>query len=286
MSSRGSTTPIAPKNERDSTHKTGPAPLALIANSKPVEVFLTLIVFSIYAAVIAASVFPTVWFLVTLLPPILGPHVSAAPVAGAGSPVVAALLASAVVGAAFYVYLFGAAFVQSVCIRLLSLGLKPGKYPALSFTTLRWLIYGGITTISMRMLLPVIPVSFLINAYFRIVGCTIGRDVKINTPKISDAYLLTLEDGVVLGGGTDITCHLWENDHLILQPIVIGAGTLVGSNSYIAPGVTIGKRCVVGVFSYLRAGSRIPDNSVITSVGGVDTRTARDIERGRARTRP
>ena len=144
---------------------------------------------------------------------------------------------------------------------------------------------GIIGMVVMAVLLPVIPVSFLINAYFRIVGCRMGRNVKINSPTISDAYLLTLEDGVVIGGGTDITCHLWENDHLILQPIVIGAGTLIGSNSYLAPGVTIGKRCVVGVSSYLRAGSRVPDDSVITSVGGVDVRTARRIESQRARTR-
>ena len=273
------------QGEREAGNQRGSAALALIANSKPVEVILTLLVFSIYAAVIAASVFPTVWFLVTLLPPILGPHLAAVPAPDAGSPVVATLLASAVVGAAFYVYLFGATLVQSLGIRLLSLGIKPGKYPAMSVTTLRWLIFSGITTISMRMLLPVIPVSFLINAYFRVVGCKMGRNVKINTPKICDAYLLTLEDDVVVGGGTDITCHLWENDHLILQRIVIGAGTLIGSNSYIAPGVTVGKRCVVGVYSYLRAGSRVPDDSIITSVGGVDIRTARDIEKRRARTR-
>ena len=175
----------APGQSTDSARRNGPAALALIANSKPVEVLLTLVIFSIYATVIAASVFPTVWFLMTLLPQILGPHLSASPSAAAGSPAVAALLASAVFGAGFYVYLFGAALVQSLFIRLVSWGLKPGRYPALSVTTLRWLIFSGVTTISMRMLLPVIPVSFLINAYFRIVGCRMGRNVKINRPASS-----------------------------------------------------------------------------------------------------
>jgi acetyltransferase-like isoleucine patch superfamily enzyme len=255
----------------------GQAILALIAGSKPVEVFLTLVVYTIYAGVLALSVFPTMVLLIRLLPPIVAPAI--------GAPF-AVLLRTGLIGAlvlalGFYCYLFSASVVQALFIRLVSLGIKPGRYPAISVTTLRWLIFSGVFTISMRTHLPVIPVSFLINLYFRIIGCKMGRNVKINSPKINDAYLLTLEDDVIIGGGTDITCHLFERDHLILQRIRIGAGTLIGSNSYIAPGVSIGKRCIVGVSSYLRSGREIPDNSVVTSVGGVDVRIARAVERGR-----
>ncbi len=65
-------------------------------------------------------------------------------------------------------------------VRLLSLGIKPGRYPAISPTTIRWLIYSGIYTTSTRTILPLIPVTFVTNMYFRIVGCRMGRNVKLD----------------------------------------------------------------------------------------------------------
>ena len=189
--------------------------------------------------------------------------------------VVALLLAGSV-----YLYFFWGAVFQASLIRLLSLGIGPGRYPAVSVTTLRWLIYSGIYTLSIRTILPIVPVSFVINVYFRIVGCRLGRNVKLNSWILNDAYLLTLGDNVIVGGQTDISCHLFEHDHLVLKPISIGSGTLIGAHSYISPGVTIGKHCLIGLHSYIRAGRTIPDGSTITSLAGIDIHTARHIERG------
>lgn len=147
----------------------------------------------------------------------------------------------------------------------------------------RRLIYSGIYTISIRTILPLIPVTFATNMYFRIVGCRMGRNVKINTFNLNDAYLLTLGDAVVIGGGTDISCHLFENNQLILKPIHIGKGSLIGARSYISPGVRIGARCVIGLQSYIRSDHVIPDESVVTSLAAIDLRTAREIERGHLR---
>ena len=77
-----------------------------------------------------------------------------------------------------------------------------------------------------------------------------------------------------------MSCHLFENNQLILKPIHLGKGSLIGANSYISPGVRIGARCVIGLSSYIRSDHVIPDGSVITSLAGVDVRTAREIERG------
>ena len=132
---------------------------------------------------------------------------------------------------------------------------------------------------------PIIPVTFLINLYFRIQGCHIGRKVRINTYALTDSFLLTLGDNVVLGGDSDVTCHLFEHDHLILDPIAIGENSLIGSRSYISPGVSIGRNCTIGVNTYIRKGKVIPDGSIVTSVAGVDIRTARSIERGRVATK-
>jgi len=258
-----------------------PQILALIAGSKPVEIVLTLLVYAVYAAVVAVSLVPSCYLLIRLLPPVLEPALSAGGTGAAASTLRAATLTAVALAGALYLYLFAGAVVQATTIRLLSLGMRPGRYPAMSRTTLRWLVFSGIYTISMRTVLPLIPVSFLTNLYFRIVGCRMGRNVKLNTFQLNDAYLLTLGDRVIVGGQTDISCHLFEHGHLILRPISIGAGTLIGAHSYISPGVSIGKNCLIGLYSYIRAGRSIPDGAKITSLAGIDVHTARHIERGR-----
>lgn len=254
--------------------------VAIIAGSPLVEIALTLVVYALYAAVIAASLVPSATIVLALAPRIvagidMGSVASLSTLLRSG-----ALLAVAAAGA-LYAYLFWGALVQAGLVRLLSLGIRPGRYPAVSFTTVRWLVFSGIYTISMRTILPLVPVSFVTNLYFRIVGCRMGRNVKLNSFMLNDAYLLTIGDDVIVGGQTDISCHLFERDHLILQPVTIGSGTLVGAHCYVSPGVTIGERCVIGLSSYIRAGRTIPDGSVITSLAGIDVKTARSIERGR-----
>lgn len=261
---------------------TSPRPrlLALLAGSKPVEIALTLVVYATYAAVVAASLVPSCYLLVRFLPAALEPAISDA----AAQPAVtlrAAALTGALLAGALYLYLFAGAVVQATAIRLLSLGIRPGRYPAVSLTTLRWLVFSGVFTISLRTVLPLVPVSFVTNLYFRIVGCRMGRNVKLNTSQLNDAYLLTIGDNVIVGGQTDVSCHLFEHDHLILRPITIGADTLIGAHSYISPGVTIGRGCLIGLYSYIRAGRTIPDGARITSLAGIDVHTARHIERGR-----
>ena len=77
--------------------------------------------------------------------------------------------------------------------------------------------------------------------FYILLGAKIGKNVFINTPKLSDAYLLELGDNVVIGGDSAITCHIFEGNSLILGKIKIGSNSLIGAESYIMPGVTIGE---------------------------------------------
>jgi len=242
-----------------------------LSRLKAVEVILTLLVYAIYVAVLAASIVPSVALLVTVLPGLVVPPVTPASI----------LLVAVVAAASVYLYLLFGSVIQAAAIRLISAGTKPGRYPAFSFTTLRWLVHSGIYTISIRTVLPLIPMTVFTNLYFRIIGCRMGRNVKLNTFMLNDAYLLTIEDDVIIGGNTDVSCHLFENNHLILKPIRIGRGTLIGAHSYISPGVDIGRNCVIGLHSYIRSDHVVKDGSVITSLAGIDLRTARELERRR-----
>ena len=83
-----------------------------------------------------------------------------------------------------------------------------------------------------------------------------GRRVRLNSWLLNDAWLLELGDDVVIGGATVLTPHQVEDGHLILEPIRVGRGTLIGAHCYLSSGVTVGRDCLIGIRSFLRRGPR------------------------------
>lgn len=88
-------------------------------------------------------------------------------------------------------------------------------------------------------------------------GCFIGDNVRIDG---GHAEMITLEDGVSVAGGTRLLCHQRDfsnyyvgSDYLklgyIVKPIVLKKRCLVGMESFIMPGVTIGEGAIVGAGS-------------------------------------
>ncbi len=183
-------------------------------------------------------------------------------------------------GGAVFVFCISVVVFFGASIRILSLGIKPGSYPTASFTMLRWLIYSGLYNIVVENVIPTIVMSGFSKLFFQLMGAKIGRNVQINTNHLNDCYLMTIEDDVVIGGQTDVSCHLYENGILHLKPIHIGRGTQIGADCYIGPGVSIGAGSIIGLKSYIRQGKVLPPGTRLTSVGGVDFPTARRLERG------
>lgn len=88
-------------------------------------------------------------------------------------------------------------------------------------------------------------------------GCFIGDNVRIDT---GHSDMITIEDGVSIAGGTRLLCHQRDftdyfvgSDYLklgyIIKPIVLKKGCLVGMESFVMPGVTIGEGAIVGAGS-------------------------------------
>ena len=249
-----------------------------LAGSFPVQAGLTLVVYAFYAAMIGVCLVPTAAVLVTVFRDLLSVPLAT----GQAIPFSSYLLFSLALGGGLYLFFVTGVLVMGALYRLLSLGVKPGRYAAFSPTTLRWLVYGGIYAIAIRLVLPVIRLTFFCNLFYRICGCRMGRNVRLNTWVLSDAYLLELGDNVVVGGETEIACHIYENGHLYLDRVTVGANTLIGGRCFISPGVRIGKNCLVGLYSYIRRGRVIPDNARIVSIGGMDIRKVFRIQHGRA----
>jgi hypothetical protein len=143
------------------------------------------------------------------------------------------------IGASLYLFFIVALIVFGIFEKLLVLGFKPGKYSTSSFLFLRWLIYSGLHILLINTVLPFMAGSSFAKIFYRILGAKIGKNTFINTRGLHDAYLLEIGENVVIGNETDISCHIFEGNHLILGKIKIGDNTLIGTHCYIMPDVTI-----------------------------------------------
>lgn len=88
-------------------------------------------------------------------------------------------------------------------------------------------------------------------------GCFIGDHVKIDS---GHADMITLEDSVSIAGGTRLLCHQRDfsdycvgDDYMrlgyVIKPIVLKKGCLIGMESFVMPGITVGEGAVVGAGS-------------------------------------
>ena len=88
-------------------------------------------------------------------------------------------------------------------------------------------------------------------------GCFIGSGVKIDS---GHADMIILEDGVSIAGGARLLCHQRDFSNYCvgddynklgytIKPIVLKKGCLIGMESFVLPGVTVGEGAIVGAGS-------------------------------------
>ena len=97
----------------------------------------------------------------------------------------------------------------------------------------------------------------------RKMGCNVGKECFIGDyvrVDLGHADMITLEDHVSIAAGVRLLCHQRDfsdykvgDDYMdlgyIVKPIVLKKGCLVGMESFVMPGVTIGEGAVVGAGS-------------------------------------
>lgn len=88
-------------------------------------------------------------------------------------------------------------------------------------------------------------------------GCFIGEYVRMD---LGHADMITLEDNVSVASGSRLLCHQRDfsdycvgDDYMqlgyIVKPIVLKRGCLIGMESFVMPGVTVGEGAIVGAGS-------------------------------------
>lgn len=97
----------------------------------------------------------------------------------------------------------------------------------------------------------------------RRMGCNVGKEcfigdyVRVDT---GHADMITVEDHVSIASGTRLLCHQRDfsdycvgDDYMdlgyIIKPIVLKKGCLIGMESFVMPGVTVGEGAIVGAGS-------------------------------------
>lgn len=100
-------------------------------------------------------------------------------------------------------------------------------------------------------------------AILRTIGCHVGKDVFVGDKVWIDnghAELITIDDHAHIAGGCRLLCHQRDlsdykqgDDYAklgyILKPIHLCKGSLIGMETFVMPGVTIGEGAIVGAGS-------------------------------------
>lgn len=87
---------------------------------------------------------------------------------------------------------------------------------------------------------------------YRLTGAKIGRNVSIGLAVVFDIFyphLITIEENAVVGYNSVILCHEFLVREGRIGPVVIGRNVMVGANSTILAGVTIGEGAEVSAMS-------------------------------------
>ena len=234
-------------------------------NNPIISMVISLITYVFYGAVIGISMLPSILVVFSFLK------------YNEINSIKSMLIFGVIIGISIYLFFIFALFVFAIVERLLVTGFKPGRYPTNSPVFARWLIYSGLHVILLNLVLPYVSGTAFAKIFYRILGCKIGKNVFINTVGLHDSYLLELDDNVVIGGGANISCHIFEGNHLVLNKIKIGSNTLISADSYIMPGVTVGKNCNIGLKAYVRKNRNIEDGSMIMAVPGMPSKKVAEI---------
>ncbi|MBK8576353.1 MAG: hypothetical protein IPN90_11985 [Elusimicrobia bacterium] len=111
-------------------------------------------------------------------------------------------------------------------------------------------------------LLPAIARQFIA----RLLGARVGKGLIVLNGQLFDPYLLEVGDEVVVGQDAVILPHRWVGGRLLLGPVRLGRGAVVGARAVLDPGVRVGDHAMVKAMSHVESGSVIENNEVWAGV--------------------
>lgn len=112
---------------------------------------------------------------------------------------------------------------------------------------------------------------------FRALGCRLPFTTMMSSDAaISEAYLVTVGRGVLLGTQSSVLAHLFVGDTLVLAPVTIENDAQIYASAMIGPGCRIGARAIVGAGVMLGPGTTLGAGASL----GMGVRAVRDVTLG------
>ena len=137
-----------------------------------------------------------------------------------------------------------------------------GDYPFISGYSVRWAFMGSLVGLAKILILQHLHGMPVLNAFYRLMGARIGRNVVLNSCKLSEFDLLEIGDDSFVGGDAVVIGHVGEKGKLKIRPVKIGRGCTVGQSAVVFPGAVMEDRSVLGALSLLPKGRTLPAGSV------------------------
>lgn len=119
---------------------------------------------------------------------------------------------------------------------------------------------------------------------YRLAGAKIGKNVSFGLAVVLDVFyphLITIEDNVVIGYNSVILCHEFLVREGRIGPVLVQRNVMVGANSTILAGVTIGADSEISAMSLIN--QDVPSGVL---AGGVPVRVIRHCLIPNPRPRP
>ncbi|WP_139978007.1 Pls/PosA family non-ribosomal peptide synthetase [Nocardioides litoris] len=101
----------------------------------------------------------------------------------------------------------------------------------------------------------------LLNAWFRLMGASIGRGVWCETYWLPEPDLVVLGDGATVNQGSVVQTHLFHDRRFATDVVTLRRGATLGPNSVILPAATLGRHATVGPVSLVMRGESVPDKT-------------------------
>jgi len=114
------------------------------------------------------------------------------------------------------------------------------------------------------------------NFLYRLTGMRVGEDVAVGLGAVFDIFfpeLIGIGDNCIIGYGVTVLAHEFLHEEWRIGRVRIGKNVLVGANSTILAGVSIGDNSRVGACSLVN--SDIPPNSFYAGIPAKKVRALR-----------
>lgn len=146
--------------------------------------------------------------------------------------------------------------LTAVCTKWLLLGrVRPGRHPLWGGYYLRWwFVQALVRSVPLTRLggTPLLPFVY------RLFGARIGANVHLATDRIAAFDVIEVGDGASVDEGSSLLGYTIEDGELVIAPVQVGRGCLVGTRSVVSPGSSIEDCARLEDLSLLQTGERIP----------------------------